>query len=106
MIFKSGSIRVRDIRPELVMALQIIDSIYKIYAGAECTITSINDGKHKAGSLHYKGKAADVRTKGHPQVAMQRIVKTAKALLDAEFDIVWEDVGLDNEHLHIEYDPK
>ena len=72
---------------------------------AECTITSANDSKHSEKSLHYNGCALDFRTKdyaGDKQALRDRI----KAALGPDFDVVLEALGEDNEHIHVEYDPK
>lgn len=64
-------------------------------------ITSLNDGQHMAGSLHYEGKAADLRiwnlAPNDPKVVERRIA----ILVGPEFDVI-----LEKDHIHIEYDPK
>ena len=101
MKLKAG-VRLTDLQPQMVLAAFIVD---EIYADAECTITSANDSKHSDASLHYKGCALDFRTKdyaGDKQALRDRI----KAALGPDFDVVLEALGEDNEHIHVEYDPK
>ena len=34
------------------------------------------------------------------------LVEMIDGALGPDFDVIWEAQGLDNEHLHVEYDPK
>jgi len=63
------------------------------------TITSGNDGKHMKKSLHYENKAIDIRCKNmkYPVGTTLRIRKT----LGHNYDVI-----LEENHIHIEYQPK
>lgn len=101
MKLKPG-VRLTDLSPQMVLAAMVIDGLY---GDVECVITSANDSKHGVNSWHYKGRALDFRTKtylGDKQALRDEI----KASLGQDFDVVLEAVGEDNEHLHVEYDPK
>ena len=101
MKLKPG-VRLTDLAPQMVLAALVIDGLY---GDMECVITSANDAKHSAASLHYKGGALDFRTKtyaGDKQALRDEI----KAALGQDFDVVLEALGEDNEHLHVEHDPK
>lgn len=101
MKLKPG-VRLTDLCPQMVLAACVIDEIYR---DVECIITSANDSKHGANSWHYKGRALDFRTKtyaGDKQALRDEI----KSALGQDFDVVLEALGEDNEHLHVEYDPK
>lgn len=105
MTLKPG-VRLADLAPQMVLAAFVIDGCFS-RRGVECVITSANDSKHSAASWHYKGRALDFRTKfdalnGHEQALRDEV----KAALGDDFDVVIEAVGADNEHLHVEYDPK
>lgn len=80
-----------------------VDKIAKVYSnhGVECVITSGRDGTHSAHSLHYAGKALDIRTNNIGSSAdMAKIFQETKSSLGEEFDVV-----LEKDHLHVEYDP-
>lgn len=70
------------------------------------TITSVNDGVHKPGSLHYVGRAVDIRCRYYPPEKVREVVADFKAFYDADYDLLWENQGTPNEHLHLEYDPE
>jgi hypothetical protein len=82
--------------------------------GVSCVITSANDGKHSPTSLHH-GKAGkftdglcralDFRTK-HFTGWKAGLVDAIKEALGENYDVILEDEGAENEHLHVEYDPK
>ena len=68
--------------------------------------TSANDSKHKLGSLHYYDRAVDFRTKHVDKMDTRyAIASEIRHLLSPTFDVLFEDIGGENEHLHIEYDP-
>lgn len=62
--------------------------------GKDFFCTSIRDGNHGAGSLHYIGQAFDFRRDGV-------LISEIRDVLSRNFDVVDE---LD--HYHVEYDPK
>lgn len=99
MKLKPG-VKLSGIRPEMVLAALVADEIFAKH-GAELTITSAIDGEHSLGSLHYQGRALDFRTR--TMLTHQR-EPCRDALADAlgtEFDVVLED-----DHIHVEFDPK
>ena len=105
MKLKAG-VRLTDLQPQMVLAALVVDGIYA-KRGVECVVTSANDSKHSDASLHYKGRALDFRTKlerleGHEQELRDEI----KAALGQDFDVVLEALGTENEHVHLEHDPK
>ena len=105
MKLKAG-VKLFDIKPQIVLAMIVVEGVYQSF-NVEFVVTSVNDGKHSDGSWHYKGCAFDCRTKqasldGKEQALRDEI----KAALGPDFDVVLEAVGTDNEHVHIEYDPK
>ena len=90
----------------MVMACLVIEEVFASY-GVECVVTSANDSKHGDNSWHFKGRALDFRTRYDALNGKEQELRmTVKAALGDEFDVVMEAVGTDNEHLHVEYDPK
>jgi|TARA_Y100000310_G_scaffold291014_2_gene318622 hypothetical protein len=93
-------VRIQGIRPELLLGLIICDAIFMEY-GHEVEITSVIDGKHSRGSLHYAGAAADIRSRDIPENQREPIKIKCKAALGPDFDLV-----LEGSHYHLEFDPK
>lgn len=99
-MIKAG-VDLRGIQPQMAIAYTIAASLYRLHCNAGCVITSASDGKHGANSLHYKGKALDLRTHNIPASAIPLVVQSLKDALGAQFDVV-----LEKDHIHIEFDPK
>lgn len=101
MIKLKKGVSVSELKPQMLIVLQIADCIYKKH-GQDCIVTSGNDGLHKMNSLHYTGYAVDLRTRClQDRETEQNVAAELAAALGAEFDIV-----LEKNHLHIEYDPE
>ncbi len=104
MSLKSG-VALRGLHPVWGIAYPIIRDAFRDQ-NAQCIITSANDSRHGVNSLHYKGRALDLRTKHVSEPVKSSIIRKIKEQLGVQFDVVYEAAGLDNEHLHIEWDPK
>jgi len=107
MISLKVDVKLTDLCSQIVLALIVVDSVLSYFGITRCVVTSVNDGKHSDASWHYKGRAIDIRTK-YPQLDGREIELRDKVreCLGSNFDVVIEDVSKENEHLHIEYDPK
>lgn len=77
-----------------------IGCIYQMVTGHVMVITSIRDGKHMKGSLHYVGKAFDIRSRNMSDSELTTFIHLVKQECDSRLDIVKE-----SNHIHIEYDP-
>lgn len=84
-----------------------IEKIHKLCIDncADMYITSIREGNHSAGSLHYIGDAIDWRTsRGVRVVTLEEIrICLSEGRFANQFDVV---DGYDDGHFHVEYDPK
>ena len=99
-MIKSG-VDLRGLTPQMAIAYTIASNIYRQHCNVVCVITSASDGKHGEHSLHYKGKALDLRTFNIPTSAISLVVSTLRQNLGEQFDVV-----LESDHIHIEFDPK
>ena len=97
MHLKDNTVNIVDLVPELVMQLPSIDQIYADEYHTELVITSGKDGIHGKGSLHYEGKAVDLRTWN----VLVSLVSRLQAELGPNFEVV-----LEKDHIHVEYDPQ
>ncbi|MCI0349105.1 MAG: hypothetical protein L0Z53_06730 [Acidobacteriales bacterium] len=97
MLSLKQGVRVLGIRPELLLALMVAESIYRD-RGTRLVVTSLIDGAHSVGSLHYAGAAADLRL---PPDNAPAVVTLLKEALGADYDVV-----LEADHIHLEFQPK
>jgi hypothetical protein len=88
------------LHPAIVMALLRIEDIYG-QQGKEMWITSCNDKTHEAGSKHYDGKAVDLRS--HELQNPELTAAYIKTALGPQFTVLYEDAGLPNAHIHIQF---
>ena len=77
-----------------IMAQKCLGRIAKLYSPDDLFVTSIRDGKHIAGSLHYSGNAFDFRKSTYDKIEIRHAAGVG-------FDVV-----MHRTHVHIEYDPK
>lgn len=103
MKLKPG-VKLTGVSPEIAFAAVIVNSVVGQYEAV--VVTSVCDGKHSTNSLHYKGKAMDVRANTIPDGYLDEILRGLKESLGPEFDVLLESRGSDNVHFHIEHDPK
>lgn len=106
MIRLKATVRLLGLRSEMVMAHTIVASVYAQH-GHDCVITTGIEGTHTYGSEHYTGLALDYRLNDIlPVEHRAKIAGAVKAALGQDFDVLHEDAGTAEEHLHVEYDPK
>lgn len=92
--------------PPSGVCLEILDAllhITRIYhaRGYDVHVTSLGDGQHLPNSLHYQGRAIDIRTRHVQTKDLPGIAHELKTSLGADYDVVFE-----GNHFHVEYDPK
>lgn len=102
-----------SIKPGVFGALQpvmdtALDAVRRVWASHRLklpVITSIEDGQHMAGSKHYQGLAFDIRL-NDVIFDHERLRAEVQLLCGLAFDVVHENHGQPDDHLHVEYDPK
>lgn len=101
-------IRVKSsVRPmSLLILAAAANTAHAMELAVDVVVTSGNDSTHMARSRHYTDEALDFRTKTMGAQTKRQFMADLKARLGADFDLVLEDDGGPNEHLHVEYDPK
>jgi hypothetical protein len=78
-------------------ALNVIEGAYR-EKGLEAVITSTYEGNHIPSSLHYANLAVDIRCPKENRARMKNVLANR---LGKEYDVI-----LEEDHIHIEYDPK
>ena len=94
--------------PEMLLGNQIVCSVFQD-RHQDCIITSMHDGKHGPNSLHSRDglcRAIDYRTKHLSDMEKTFIINALKDALGEQYDVVLENLGQPNEHVHVEWDPK
>lgn len=86
--------------PVLLDALLRLAVLYHQYE-LVLVVTAVTDGVHKPGSLHYRGYAADLRTRDVPSWQLPHLLDAIQRELGLAWDVVQE-----KDHLHVEYDPE
>jgi len=106
MKLKPG-VDVLGIKPELLLGLQVAEAVYASH-GVELVVTSVTDGQHRRGSLHYQGLAADLRVHGLPgeRSVREGMAREIGEALGVDFDVVYEGHGTPGAHVHLEFQPK
>lgn len=107
MLRLKDGVKLRGLQPALAMAITgVCVPVFNDY-GVDCVITSCNDSRHSATSLHYAGSAVDLRTKHFADDFDKDILRaTIKEALGQDFDVLLERLGTPHEHLHIEWQPR
>lgn len=101
MVIKEGA-KIEGITAELSFGLGVARDAY-LHFGLDIVVTEITGGKHMEGSLHYKGRAADLRLPSRLSAkAGIDLMVTAylRSCLGSDWDVV-----LESDHVHIEFDP-
>ncbi len=99
MVIKEG-VKLAGLRPEMLVALMVANHVYASI-GKNVVVTSVMDGKHSRGSLHYVGFAFDLRINSLTASEIKIVVHLLKLHLSSEFDVV-----LERTHIHVEFQPK
>jgi len=101
MKFKQG-VSIRGLREEMHFALGQIDAAANSMTPTYVpTCTSGVDGKHSPTSLHYDGRAVDIRTRDLPPESVDEFEWRIRAHLSDDYDVV-----LERDHIHVEWQPK
>lgn len=102
---KEGA-KIIGIQSESILGLCIVSKVFEKFV-VELVITEVTGGAHKTGSLHYAGLAVDIRSKNITDDLLKKLIlENCKSRLGKNFDMILENEGQDNEHFHLEVDPK
>jgi len=99
VIIKQGVIH-EGVHWRIGYVLAFADAIWKKH-GRDLAWTAGKDGKHKVGSLHYLGRAADLRTRYFSAMEAEEVAVELRKIISRDYDVV-----VHSTHIHVEYDPK
>lgn len=104
---KAG-VQVNGLRAPALEALAVAETVFDRHK-LDVFLTSGLEGKHKEGSLHYKGLAVDLRLPLHPhyQLDPSEGARITLEIFNAlERALPMYDVIHEPSHYHVEFDPK
>ena len=99
MTTKPG-VSVAGAEPEILYGMIVVQEVFREHR-CEMVVTSVTDGTHSPGSLHYIGHAFDLRLYSIPQAKLDPIIAQCRERLPGSFDVV-----IESDHIHIEHQPK
>lgn len=97
--------RINGIQASLVAGLMMLQGLASNMEIPELVITAGSNGKHGERSLHYEGKALDIRSKALTAQQKRQLLVMMNGNAGEVYDFILEDEGLPNEHFHLEVDP-
>lgn len=105
---KEGVVFWPSMHPQIEAVMPKLDRIFIRLAGRPAMITSARDSRHGENSLHFEGRALDLRSNDLDHNTKHTALDEMRAALRApegyRFDILLEQEGEPNEHYHIELD--
>lgn len=102
MIQLKPGVSLIGMQPQMALVMLVVQDVFTASHYA-VTITCGSEGKHGKSSKHFIGYALDIRTLriGIELDEAKMLAGEIGRCLGSEFDVVTEE-----DHLHIEYDPK
>lgn len=111
MLALKPTVSLKGLKPQTLAGAMVVYSTYANLGYIPCTITSGNDSVHEgkpvAGETkdpHYTGRALDFRIKHVPAERREGLVTLIQEHLTADFRLLWESRGTENEHIHLQYE--
>jgi hypothetical protein len=92
-------VKIENVSTDLLYAMYMTARLMDVVK-VDFVVTSVNDGVHKVGSLHYKGNAFDFRIRNFGEVSVFAFCSKLRLALGSKYDVV-----LESDHVHVEYDP-
>lgn len=107
MTLQKSGVNFNMLRPEMDSAISVVVSVYHTAMNDDeykPLITSANDYEgHSERSAHYVGAALDFRIKDMgKKVDREKLAQMVREELGSRFVVLHEDIGNENEHLHVQ----
>lgn len=103
---KSANVRLGQLDPAMASVIRTVAEVARELKLPTPVITSGNDSRHRAGSMHYANRALDFRGNNISISQGQALRQGVTNRLGENYDVVFETFSnATNNHLHIEYDP-
>ena len=92
----SAAVDITNLHISMRLVLKVAEEVFP----TEPVVTCTTDGRHGPGSYHPFGRALDFRLPVAHELCGTIIIQLRSAL-GRDYDVV-----LENDHIHVEYDPK
>lgn len=104
---KDNSVQIARLTPGMFFGLIIADQVLT-RSGSDCVITSGHEyeTRHAHTSLHYSGNGVDFRVHDIPPENREEVRREISDNCGVDYDVLHEYIGKDNEHYHMECQPK
>ena len=105
------TVRLQAVLPQTVLAALISETVFQRVGCVGAVITSCNDSEHGGHPVagedkdpHYTGRAIDLRVRHVAKDLRSQVFSALRDALGNEYRLLWESVGTDNEHFHVQYE--
>ena len=88
-----------NVHPSLFYAQMVLDSVTQSVVGRPAIVTSVEDGRHTATSLHYRGRALDLRTRDLSHAQKRKYAIALRSALGPGWEVI-----IESDHIHVEYE--
>lgn len=103
----SASVNTNGFSSRMINAFDEMVIIARLVGVHDPIITAgVDRSGHTANSIHGKGLAVDLRANDMTSTAAKKYIISLKQALGAGYDVMYEDWGNGNTHIHVEYDGK
>jgi hypothetical protein len=99
MRIKDDSVNIWGLEVCMQRVLKEADKLWKEY-GQELVVTSARDSMHSAGSLHYYGRAVDLRSRYFSDADKASVAEDLADILGSDYDVITH-----KSHIHVEHQP-
>jgi hypothetical protein len=104
---KSNAVKISKLHPAMEAVIAAVAKAAGELGLPKPVITSGNDSKHSKNSLHYANRALDFRGRDISVAQGNALDKAVSEILGAKYDVIFETFAdQNNNHLHVEFDPR
>lgn len=104
---KSSDVKIGALHPAMEAVIVAVAKAAHDLGLPKPVITSGNDSKHSRNSLHYANRALDFRGRDLTIAQGDALDRAVTKLLGPKYDVIFETfLDKNNNHLHVEYDPR
>lgn len=104
---KSDAVKISNLHPAMEAVIAAVAKAAGELGLPKPIITSGNDSKHGKNSLHYANRALDFRGRDLSLAQGDALDKAVSEILGTKYDVIFETFAdQNNNHLHVEFDPR